>query len=540
LQKNSIMNEKIKPIISTPKFAITLTILFSIVAGIGMHRHEMWRDELEIFMKVTANISLFKISYYSSIVYYSFLKVILNLFPHPAIAYQICHLLFITMAVFIFNRYSPFSYLQKALFTFSYFILFEYGIISRAYSFTVLLMFIAIYLITRKKQNYILIAIVLLVLANHRLFGLFASISLAVYALLHIVNKFKSKTFYPGQRRQFFIALGLFIVGWGLISAQYYILKFTGPGFTTAGPAPYYMTIRTIWNAFVPIPEITNYHFWNTNIIPFPLGYPKNIDFEIEYKNIVTAIISVGIFIISIVMFSKKIPVLITFTLHTLLQLLFLQYVSVHFTRYQGYLFIIFMYNCWLLYHSDETVHFSLMNPIVRFLNKPFLVSIRRPAVHFVTFFLLFQFAAGVFAYYKDIKHPFTASYNAAEFIRANGLEEHIIVGYIDYIVQPIAALLNREIYYPQIDGFGTYVDWGNASRYKPCTTNKVLDSAVQLLCERNKNVLLILSSRLLRNNKPVERHLVTEGIEIRKIGEFRETIVGNEKYFMYEVYSPR
>ena len=321
------MNEKAKPILSDTRFAIILTILFSTIAGIGKYHHEMWRDELEVFMKVAANVSPLEISHYSSIVYYSFLEVILNLFPHPAIAYQISHLLFISLAVFIFNRYSPFSYLQKILFTFGYFILFEYGIISRAYSFSVLLIFGSVYLITRKKQHYLLIAIVLLVLANHRLFDAFASLSLTLYALLHTANRLRGKTIRPRERRRLFLAIGLSVAGWGLISAQYYILRSTGPGFTTAGPAPYYMTIRTIWNAFVPIPEITNYNFWNTNIIPFPLGYPKNIDFEVEYKNIVAAIISIGIFMVNIVIFSKRIPVLLTFVVHTLLHLLFLQYV---------------------------------------------------------------------------------------------------------------------------------------------------------------------------------------------------------------------
>jgi len=531
------MNEKAKPILSDTQFAIILTTLFSIVAGIGKYHHEMWRDELEGLMKVTGSVSPFHISYYSSLVYYSFLEVILNIFPHPAIAYQISHLLFISLAVFIFNRYSPFSHLQKILFTFGYFILFEYGIISRPYSFSVLLIFGSVYLITRRKQHYILIAIVLLVLANHRLFDAFASLSLTLYALLHTINTFKGKPIHPEEKRRLLVAIGLLVAGWGLISAQYYILKSTGPGFTTAGQAPYYMTIRTIWNAFVPIPEITNYNFWNTNIIPFPLGYPKGIDFEVEYKNIVAAIISIGIFMVNIVIFSKRIPVLLTFVVHTLLQLLFLQYISVHFIRYQGYLFIIFVYNWWLLHHSDEKVHFSPMNPMVRFFNKPIFASIRKGAVHVVTLFLLFQFAAGGIAYYKDTRYPFTASYKAADFIRANGLDGHTMVGFVDYIVQPIAALLNREIYYPQIDRFGTYVDWGNSSRYRPCTINKVLNSAVQLISQRHKNVLLILSSRLVRNNKPVERDLITQGIEIRKIGQFKEGIVGSEKYFLYEMY---
>jgi hypothetical protein len=534
------MNEKAKPILSNAQFAIMLTILFSIVAGIGKYHHEMWRDELEGLMKVTGSVSPFHISYYSSLVYYSFLEVIVNLFPDPAMAYQICHLLFITLAVFIFNRYSPFSYLQKLLFTFGYFMLFEYGIISRPYSFSILLIFTSVYLITRRKQHYVLTAIVLLVLANHRLFDAFASLSLTVYALLHTINTFKGKPIHPGEKRKLLVAIGLLAAGWGLISAQYYILKSTGPGFTAAGQAPYYMTVRTIWNTFVPIPELANYHFWNTNIIPFPLGYPKGVDFGIEYKNVATAMISIGILLVSVVIFSRRMPVLVTFTVHTLLQLLFLQYVSVHFMRYQGYLFIIFIYNWWLLYDPDEEVHFPPMDRAIRFFKKPIFAPIHKGAVHVVTLFLLFQFAAGGIAYYKDAKYPFTASYRTAEFIQANGLDEHTMVGFVDYIVQPIAALLNREIYYPQIDGFGRYVDWGDRSRYRPCTINKVLDSAVRLLYQRNRNVLVILSSRLLHNNKPVERDLMTHGIEIRKIGQFKEGIVGSEKYFLYEVYTPK
>ncbi len=532
------MNEKAKPILSDTQFAIILTMLFTTIAGIGEHHHEMWRDELEVFMKVAANVSPFEISYYSSILYYSFLEVILSIFPHPAIAYQICHLLFISLAVFIFNRYSPFSCLQKILFTFGYFIIFEYGIISRLYSFSVLLIFSSVYLITRKKQHYILIALVLLVLANHRLFDAFASLSLTLYALLHTANRLRGKAIRPRERRRLFVAIGLLVAGWGLISAQYYILKSTGPGFTTAGPAPYYMTVRTIWNSFVPIPELANYHFWNTNIIPFPLGYPKGVDFGIQYKNVATAMISIGILLVNVVIFSRRMPVLVTFTVHTLLQLLFLQYVSVHFMRYQGYLFIIFIYNWWLLYQPDEEVACSPMDRVTRFFKRPIFAPIRKGAVHLVTLFLLFQFAAGGIAYYEDARYPFTASYRTAEFIQANGLDKHTMVGFVDYIVQPIAALLNREIYYPQIDRFGTYVDWGDRSRYRPCTIDKVLNSGVQLFSQRNKNVLLILSSGLLRNNKPVERDLITQGIEIRKIGQFEEGIVGSEKYFLYEMYA--
>ncbi len=42
------------------------------------------------------------------------------------------------------------------------------------------------------------------------------------------------------------------------------------------------------------------------------------------------------------------------------------------------------------------------------------------------------------------------------------------MLGFVDYFFQQIAALLNRKIYYPQIDDFGTYVDWGDVSRTDP------------------------------------------------------------------------
>jgi hypothetical protein len=56
---------------------------------------------------------------------------------------------------------------------------------------------------------------------------------------------------------------------------QYFLLLKWNRYAATFGQAPYFMTIRSIWNAFLPIPSSTGMDFWGTNILPFPQMYSK-------------------------------------------------------------------------------------------------------------------------------------------------------------------------------------------------------------------------------------------------------------------------
>jgi hypothetical protein len=133
------------------------------------------------------------------------------------------------------------------------------------------------------------------------------------------------------------------------------------------------MTLRSVWNAFVPIPEIAGMQFWNTNILPFPQLYGKQAmaaEF-ITAGNMTAVAVSIFFLLAGVIIFSKKLPVLIVFLANTAVHLAFLQYMSVFYVRYQGILLMIFIYNYWLLSYSDTDLPFAAFRRISDFSHLP-------------------------------------------------------------------------------------------------------------------------------------------------------------------------
>ena len=257
------------------RFGLLLTLLFLIIAGIVMYNHEMWRDEFEIFLELRDApnfLSLFPGIQPLPNLYLTLLYPLIKLWPFPA-TFQIFHLFVITLAVFIFNSCSPFTRLQKVLFTFSYFILFEYGIISRDYSMLVLLIFLLMCAITSQKKHSALIALLLFLLANHHLYGLFVAISILIFEAVHAQPSLKAVL----QKEKKYLVVSGFLLTAALayLLLQYYFFsKFNR--FWSVEPMPFLVTLRSIWNAFFPVPGTAGLHFWNTNILPFPISFAKN------------------------------------------------------------------------------------------------------------------------------------------------------------------------------------------------------------------------------------------------------------------------
>ena len=527
------------------RFASLLTVLYAAIAALGMYNHEMWRDEFEIFMKmrdIPNFLALFPNIQPAPNLYYSLLYPIVKLWPHPAV-YQIFHLAVITAAVFIFNRYSPFTKLQKVFFSFSYFVLFEYGIISREYSMLMLLLFFLIYLITKEKQNFIFIAGGLFLLSNHHIYGVFFSLGIVTYLILKLGKK--TKEFSLKKKKELGLAAILLVSGALYIFGQYFLsMKFNRYA-DIFGKAPVFMTMRSIWNAFFPVPDVSDMHFWNTNILAFPHLYAKDAAAAefISAGNILAFMISIFVFLASLIIFSRKIPVLAAFLVNFMLHLIFLQYLSVFYVRYQGPLFMIFIYSYWLLCSSNDELPASCnSNRPPGFFEKSFFVNTRKFVSPYVTFLLFVQFCAGIFCYVQDARYPFTASYAAAKYIRQQKLENITMAGYVDYVAQAISGHLNQRIYYPQSGESGTYVNWLNENRSESISVDEVIESAVRLSYQKNQDILLILNSPILvAEEKPLKYASLyrakDQTISIKYLDEFTDTIVPDEQYFLYLIY---
>ena len=48
----AVVGVRCDKVMSGHRFAIIVTLLFAVVASVGVYRHEMWRDEFEIFMEL--------------------------------------------------------------------------------------------------------------------------------------------------------------------------------------------------------------------------------------------------------------------------------------------------------------------------------------------------------------------------------------------------------------------------------------------------------------------------------------------------------
>ena len=102
-----------------------LVIAFLVLGLIGVFNHEMWRDELQAWMIARDSSSL--IDLYNNLRYeghpslwYIFLYAITRFTDNP-LAMQLFHLLIASGTIYVFAKFSPFTKLQKILFTFGYF-----------------------------------------------------------------------------------------------------------------------------------------------------------------------------------------------------------------------------------------------------------------------------------------------------------------------------------------------------------------------------------------------------------------------------------
>ena len=105
---------------STMRFALMVTAAYFVVALIGMLTHEMWRDEHQAWLVARDANSLAQLldnmNYEGNPALWHFFLFLITRITHDAMGMQIFHLIIATSFIFIFNRYSPFSNLQKILF----------------------------------------------------------------------------------------------------------------------------------------------------------------------------------------------------------------------------------------------------------------------------------------------------------------------------------------------------------------------------------------------------------------------------------------
>jgi hypothetical protein len=229
---------------------------------------------------------------------------------------------------------------------------------------------------------------------------------------------------------------------------------------------------------------------------------------------IIALIFSLGLLYFSILLFSQK-PVVLFLYLTGTLGLLLLMYEKYFgFSRHHGHLFI------WLI----ACLWISNYYPKSNFLNKlSQLNKVRNQKNKYLTIILCIHVFAGIFAFSIDLFYPFSGGQEVANFIERQRLNDTLILGSRDLDVSPLAAFLDRKIYYPESGRFGSFILWN--SRYRKEVGSKTIIRSINQFVKQKQNTMLLVLTKKIDVQIPDYR--------ISEIYKSSRSIVP-EQYYLY------
>lgn len=386
-------------------FYSCLILLFSSLSISLILHHEPSRDESQAWLfggdySVTSFLLTREI--YESSAPIEMMHLVPSLLFHLGLPYaSLPFTVFLTMliSIILFLFYAPFSKVQKTLFIFGYFIFYEYTIIARSYTFSVLFLFcLAILYKDRFKRPYLYtLFLFLLGLTHFYVLGI-ATILMCVYYFELFFQFFQnrrieqigaSKPFTRAHLFCFIISIFAFLyLFYPLIYQNNVSTEFTT--WNTDLSIHHLGTIPTaVADAFLPIPKLT-LHFWNS-------------------RGISRALFGLPIFLLTLLFFVKKIQPLLLYVAFcsSLFAAFFFRHAGAF--RHHGLLFIIFIFCLWISreYKENEKIRVNVGEQMLNFL---------------LILFLSIQVMATPIAFYYEWQYDFSSGQRAAFFLKENGL----------------------------------------------------------------------------------------------------------------------
>jgi hypothetical protein len=523
-------------------------LAFLLLGFVGILNHEIWRDEAQAWLIAIHSPSLpalFDVLHYEGhpALWYLCLRLI-GAFTHHPVAMQLFHLTIAAAVVYVFVQFSPFTRLQKLLFTFGYYPLFEYGLVSRSYSLGILMLFLFCSCFRNRTRGYILMSVLLALLANTSAYGSILAICLAAALCFEpLMERWLARSDQPSVRAisvpkwnlavsavifsiGIIIAIGQILPPLDYLTSYFHDRSFQGSETSINNTQVHSLfnaaelidtlknevfeitrTIVTIWKSYVPISELSidNYDFWNEN---FLMG--DNVG--LKMLAVVLSLLLLGF---CSLLFIEKPVVLFIYLSGTLGILLFIHKVFYGALRHHGHLFLLLLVCLWLSQYYPKQFKKLKLIQLTHGLRKQehtFLVAIL--SIHVI---------AGLFSWGMDVIHPFSASKEVAAYIQSQPLQPSLIIGSEDKKMTPIAAWLNRDIYYLESDRLGNYI---HLEQRSPINPEDILSAAYQVVDANQTDALLILS-RQLPTAQPSDNRLTF-------LSSFDRSLVSLETYFLY------
>jgi hypothetical protein len=386
----------------------------------------MWRDEIQAWNIVLNSISfsdLFtNIQYEGHPSLWFILLWLFSKFTTSVLALQWVNG-FISCAVCFYIVFrSPFKIHEKILIVSSYFILYEYAVISRNYMISVLIILMIANWWRNIQHNVIKIYLSLFFLFHTNAFAFLVAIAISFGLFIEVI-------YYQKNHSKWSNLFGGLIILLGILSS--YLLTIPPKdGSYAAGWFLVYdinaivLSLRGIYRGLFPLPQFV-YNFWNTSFInSTPLS----------------AIIGAGTLIYLIYGIRKDKVIFIISIFASILITIFTYVKFSGHIRHLGYYSVIILF-VYYLYLSKNINDKSLSRTL------------------FSLVFLL-QDIAGLYSSFMDIKYPFSMAYYTAKYVSEYYSTDIQIASSYNDTATPLAGYLKKDIFFLNTNCRGKYVIW--------------------------------------------------------------------------------
>lgn len=502
----------------TPSSLLVTLAFFSLGAVLISH-HELWRDEVQSWLLARDSVSpvdLLSVQQYEGhpALWQLLLYLFTRAFSSP-VAMQWFHLLIASATVYLFVRYSPFTALQKVLFSFGYFPFYEYAIISRSYGLSLFLLTVFCCLYPRRDRYFIPIAVTLVLLGHTHALGLI--LALVVFAALWL-DRLIAPLGSPAKRCSLWsFSAGTVLFVLGALGAAMQIKPPADTGALVGWQwglhySPLLNTAKALVGAYLPVPSPT-LNFWNHPLLTEERLFPLNA----------FSFLVVPGYVLFVFFGLRRSPVAgLVFLLGTSGLLLFFYTKYAGHTRHHGFLFVCLIVSAWIHRRDDLSPSLQRAEPRPRCWPKAFTGSL--------TLLLGVHVAAAAIASVQEYRHPFSSASAVADYLHRNGHDDSLLIGHWD---QPAAAILGfstqRQMYYPQSRRWGSYIIW-NQDRLRMVSDDELINEARALPHRSGQHRLLVL-------NRSLEIRTVEE-YGLVKLGTFSGAIVPDENFHLYDLDS--
>ena len=520
--------------------SLFLTACFFAIIAFGLFHHEMWRDELQAWLLARDSNSLAHL--FSNLRYdghpglWHTLLFFVTRFTHNPAFTQVLHAVLATGFGFVFIRYAEIKTLYKIMFLLGYLPLYEYSVVSRCYALSLFLIFLFCALYKKRESRYLLIGVCLAFLANSNVYGAIMAIGLSGILFLDFFAMQQS-----ASRKWLQFIGGLLIAAIGILFAVYQIFPKSGNSFPVDYPnglldsTRWLSSLSHIFTSYLYVPSTEDLHFWNTSY------YFENkviIDDSLwvwleDHHEYLMGWLYLPIFLVllSTILFLRKKLILLLYLVLTFTLVAFSYYTNLSFMRYSGFLWISFIVCYWLsMYYPTNEYKNGLLNKL-----KALGAKIEKP---YLMILFSVNIIGSIIAYQNDYENDFTTSKIAADFLKENKLDSLPYIGSVDYVISPIAAYLNKKIYYPEMRTEGSFCIW-SSQRRSAIDKSDFTSAADSMIAKGVSKIVLIISTPFYYSSAQEQNKLVVDSrfsdhchLHLEKI--IASGIVNDESYAIY------